>query len=173
MAFRVTGAALILMATLWWNPASGGAAGPVEGAVCQTDWVATLTVPMSPLGAFGEYTSGGETGVIRCDGTVRGRTVTGAGTYGERGAYGPGPHGGADCSKGAGDGEFTATIPTEDGPQRISSSNSFYWVGPAGVLTDGSFSGALQLSFPAGDCLTAPAPQLRIQARGLLVVSGG
>jgi hypothetical protein len=172
MASRVVGAALMLLTTLW-NPAASGAAAPVEGAVCDTDWVATLTVPMSPLGAFGEYTSGGETGVIHCDGTVRGWPVTGEGTYGERGAYGPGPHGGADCSKGAGDGEFTATIPTEDGPQHISSSNSFYWIGPAGVMTDGSFSGAFQLSFPSGNCLTAPAPQLRIQARGFLVVSGG
>lgn len=172
MTARVAAVTLTLLTTLW-TPTASGAPGGLEGAVCETDWVATLTVPMSPLGAFGEYTSGGETGVIHCDGTIRGRAVTGDGTYGERGAYGPGPHGGADCSKGAGDGEFTATIPTEDGPQHISDANSFYWIGPTGVMTEGSFTGAFQLSFPAGDCLTAPAPQLRIQARGFLVVADG
>ena len=168
MAPRVAAATLILLATLWC-PAPSGA--DVEGAVCETDWVGTLTVPMTPEQSIGRYTSGGETGVIRCDGSIKGRTVTGEGSYGELGAYGPGPQGGADCSKGAGAGDFTATIPTEDGPQHISGPLTFYWMGPAGVIT-GGISGALQLSYLSGDCLTAPAPKVHIQARGLLIAGG-
>ncbi|MGH9035781.1 MAG: hypothetical protein ACRD0O_08445 [Acidimicrobiia bacterium] len=169
MTRRVAAVTLILLAPLW-RPAPGGA--DVEGAVCETDWVATLTVPMSTIQSVGRYTSGGETGVIRCDGSIRGRPVTGEGTYGEDGAYGPGPQGGADCSKGAGSGDFTATIPTEDGPQHISGPLTFYYMGPAGVLT-GGVAGTFQLSYPSGDCLTAPAPKVRIQARGLVVTGGG
>jgi hypothetical protein len=169
MASRLAGAALIVVATLWGAPPGGA---DVEGAVCQTDWVATLTVPMGPDQSLGRYDTGGETGVIRCDGSIRGRQVTGEGTYGELGAYGPGPQGGADCSKGAGSGDFTATIPTEDGPQHISGPVTFYWMGPGGVLT-GGFAGTFQLSYPSSNCFTAPAPKMHIQARGLLIAGGG
>ncbi|MGH8974472.1 MAG: hypothetical protein ACRD0C_14885 [Acidimicrobiia bacterium] len=160
------GAAWVLLAALW-SPAPAGAAS--EATVCEVDWIITLDVAMTPTATVGNYTSGGETGVIVCDGEINGHLVTGAGTFGQDGAYGPGPGGGADCNQGAAAGDYTATIPTDAGPQHISGPATLYWFGPAGVMADASFPGAFEVSFPTGDCRSEPAPQLHFHARGVLV----
>ena len=71
-----------------------------QGLVCTADWVARLDQPISRTSSFGQFTSGGETGVISCQGTLQGHAVTGPGTYGEWGAFGPGPAGRHSASLG-------------------------------------------------------------------------
>ena len=144
-----------------------------EGLPCTAEWVAKLDQPISRTSSFGQFTSGGETGVITCQGSVRGHRVTGPGTYGESGAFGPGPAGGADCTDGGGAGDFTATIPTEAGPLHVGGIVSFYWAGPFGVVFDGRFPAAFRLSPGAGDCLNTPARELHFQVGGVLFVDGG
>jgi len=144
-----------------------------QGLVCTADWVARLDQPISRTSSFGQFTSGGETGVISCQGTLQGHAVTGPGTYGESGAFGPGPAGGADCTNGAGAGDFSATIPTDAGRQHVEGLVSFYWAGPGGVVFDGRFPAAFRLSPGAGDCLNEPARELHFQVGGILFVDGG
>ncbi|HVW31785.1 MAG TPA: hypothetical protein VHL53_04535, partial [Acidimicrobiia bacterium] len=128
-----------------------------------------LDQPISTVSSFGQFTSGGETGTITCQGSVRGHAVTGPGTYGESGAFGAGPAGGADCSNGAGAGDFTATVPTDGGPQRLAGTVSFYWAGATGVVFKGPYPGLLRISPDAGDCVSRPARELHFQAVGLLL----
>ncbi|MDQ1504147.1 MAG: hypothetical protein QOD57_1874 [Actinomycetota bacterium] len=144
-----------------------------QGVLCTADWVARLDQPISRTSSFGQFSSGGETGVISCRGTLRGHTVTGPGTYGVSGAFGPGPAGGADCTDGAGAGDFSATIPTDAGPQHVDGILSFYWAGPSGVVFDGRFPAAFRLSPGAGDCVSEPARELHFQVGGILFVDGG
>ena len=141
-----------------------------QGLPCTADWVVRLDQPISRVASFGQFTSGGETGVINCLGEVGGHRVTGPGTYGESGAFGAGPAGGADCSNGSGAGDFTATIPTDGGRRHVEGMVSFYWLGAAGVVFDGRFPSVLRLSPGAGDCLTEPARELHFQAGGVLLV---
>lgn len=141
--------------------------------VCTADWVVRLDQPISRVSSFGQFDSGGETGVIDCRGDVQGHAVTGPGTYGESGAFGPDPAGGADCSNGGGAGDFTATLPTEAGPRHVGGIVSFYWAGPVGVVFDGRFPSAFRLSPGAGDCVNEPARELHFQAGGVLFVDGG
>ena len=155
-------------------PATTRAAGPSgQGLLCTADWVAKLDQPISRTASFGQFSSGGETGVIDCRGTLRGHQVTGPGTYGESGAYGPGPTGGADCATGGGAGDFTATIPTAGGPQHVEGVLSFYWAGATGVVFDGRFPAVFRVSPGAGDCLNEPARELHFQVGGILFVDGG
>jgi hypothetical protein len=155
-------------------PGAARAAGPSgEGLLCSSDWVASLNQPISRTASFGQFTSGGETGVIDCRGTLRGHQVTGPGTYGESGAYGPGPTGGADCTNGTGAGDFTATIPTDAGPQRVEGIVSFSWVGATGAVFDGRFPAVFRVSAGQGDCFNEPARELRFQATGVLFAGGG
>jgi hypothetical protein len=144
-----------------------------QGLPCSADWVATLDQPISRTSSFGQFTSGGETGVISCRGKLGGRPVTGQGTYGESGAFGPGPAGGANCTYGGGAGDFSATIPTEAGPQHVKGVVSFYWAGATGLVFDGRFPAAFRLSPGAGDCLNEPARQLHFQVAGILFADGG
>jgi len=144
-----------------------------QGLFCAAEWVARLDQPISRASSFGQFTSGGETGSINCRGTLRGHQVTGPGTYGESGAFGPDPVGGADCTDGGGAGDFTATIPTDAGPQHVTGMVSFYWAGPVGAVFDGRFPGVLRLSPGAGDCVSEPARELHFQADGILFADGG
>ena len=185
------GSTLVVCLALLARPVAAGAAVPVPARppivvpaappsvpsgrplVCTADWVVTLDQPISRVSSFGQFTSGGETGVIDCRGDVGGHPVTGPGTYGESGAFGPDPAGGADCSTGSGAADFTATLPTAAGPRHVGGLVSFYWAGPAGVVFDGRFPGAFRLSPGEGDCVNQPARQLHFQAGGLLFVDGG
>jgi hypothetical protein len=144
-----------------------------QGLPCVADWVVRLDQPISRTSSFGQFTSGGETGVITCHGSLRGHRVTGSGSYGESGAFGPGPVGGADCSDGGGAGDFSATIPTDAGPERVGGIVSFYWAGPAGVVFAGPFPSAFRLSPGGGDCVSQPARELHFMAGGVLFVDGG
>jgi len=144
-----------------------------QGLPCVADWVVRLDQPLSRVNSVGQFTSGGETGVIDCHGRLGGHTVTGPGTYGESGAFGAGPAGGADCSNGGGAGDFSATIPTDGGRRHVEGTVSFYWLGESGVVFDGRFPSAFRLSPGAGDCLTRPAGELHFQAGGLLFADGG
>jgi hypothetical protein len=144
-----------------------------QALLCTADWVVRLDQPISMTESFGQFTSGGETGVINCHGNLGGQPVTGPGTYGESGAFGPGRVGGADCTNGGGAGDYTATIPTAAGPQHVSGMVSFNWTGPIGVVFDGQFPSAFRLSPGAGDCFNQPARELHFQAAGVLFANGG
>ena len=166
------GATLAVCLALFGAPGPA-AARPEQGLLCTADWVARLDQPISRTSSFGQFTSGGETGAIDCRGTLRGHQVSGPGTYGESGAVGPGPAGGADCTDGGGAGDFSATIPTEAGPQHVEGVLSFYWAGPGGIVFDGPFPAAFRLSPGAGDCVNEPARELHFQVGGILFVDGG
>ena len=170
--------ALGLVALLVPAPVAARAAAPSvpsgQGLPCTAEWVVRLDQPISMTGSFGQFTSGGETGVISCQGSLGGQPVTGPGTYGESGAFGPGRVGGADCTNGGGAGDYTATIPTAAGPRHVTGMASFYWAGPAGVVFDGRFPSLFRLSAGGGgDCFSQPARELHFQAAGLLFADGG
>src|SRR5256885_9405573 len=113
--------ALGLVALLVPAPVAARAAAPSvpsgQGLPCTAEWVVRLDQPISMTGSFGQFTSGGETGFISCQGSLGGQPVTGPGTYGESGAFGPGRVGGADCTNGGGAGGHPAPHPNPPRPR--------------------------------------------------------
>ena len=118
-------------------------------------------------GSTGTWTTNGETGSVTCDGPVNGKMPTGPGTYGASGRYGTdNPD---DCSNAEGDYQNSITIPTADGPQRVT--NQGPWAAGAfqgggafggtfkGETADGSFESTPK----EGDCVTKPLTRMDIR----------
>lgn len=130
-------------------------------AVCN---VPTYTVPMSPgltmlpvENTFGTT----EPTPIACEGSVRGRQVTGLGTLAYT-ANVTGPVGGGTCEVFTGHGRAVITLPTADGAVELVNNFTFEGGGAAGQFTGDVFSGVVHLSPVQGDCVTEPLTVLAI-----------
>jgi hypothetical protein len=123
-------------------------------------------------GNSGTWSSGGETGTATCDGPVNGKMPTGPGTYGAFGRYGTEDP--DDCSNAEGVYENSITIPTADGPQRVT--NRGPWKAGAfqgGGAFGGSFTGetadgTFETTPKEGDCVTRPLTKTNVKLRWTL-----
>jgi hypothetical protein len=123
-------------------------------------------------GNSGTFTTNGETGTVTCNGPVNGKMPTGPGSYGAYGDYGTKDP--DNCSNAEGIYHNSITIPTADGPQRVT--NKGEWVvgvfrgGGAfggeftGETADGTFEGTAK----EGDCVTRPMTKMDVTLRWTL-----
>jgi hypothetical protein len=135
-------------------------------AVCTGDLDVSISPGLSLTPGSATYTSDGEPGTIACVGFVGGKQVTGAGTLAAAGVFGL--FTGAVCPQGVGGGTFFLTVPTADGPMKVTSDYTFSWAGPAGELTGSTMSGSFEFTPIEGDCLSAPVTRATIHTRGVL-----
>jgi hypothetical protein len=143
-----------------------------DGATAQsrTNCEARATFTFTPgfwrEGNSGTWTSDGETGTVTCDGPVNGKRPTGPGTYGASGRYGTEDP--DDCSNAEGDYQNSITIPTADGPERVT--NRGAWRGGAfqgggafgGTFTGQTADGSFEITPTEGDCVTRPVTKVNV-----------
>ena len=123
-------------------------------------------------GNSGTFTTNGEAGTVTCNGPVNGKMPTGPGTYGVQGNYGTKDP--DNCSNAEGDYRNSITVPTADGPQKVT--NQGRWVVGAfrgggafggeftGETADGTFEGTPK----DGDCVTSPMTKMGVVLRWTL-----
>jgi hypothetical protein len=122
-----------------------------SGATCAAEAGVTLKPGISQTPTTGTFASK-PGGVIACVGQINGVNVGGKGTLSFSGTYGSG--GGDTCSKGAGAGKISATVPKVGGGSlRVSGSFTFTRAG-SDVVVRGKVSGGTL----AGDLQFLPAP---------------
>lgn len=143
-----------------------------EGATCTVTFVIVLDPGFSVRSSTGTHRSE-QPGVLNCDGTVNGRTITGPGTIADEGLYGTSD--GDSCLSGSeGTGVDHITLPTAEGPETVRSHFEYTAAKPSngsplrGQFTGTRFSGTFDLRPLEGDCLTAPITKVEITAEGLL-----
>ena len=158
---------LILAAVLLgaFVPAVPGSAAH-DLAVCTGDFEVSISPGLWLTPGSATYTTDGEAGTIACVGFVGGKQVTGAGTLAAAGVFGL--FTGAVCPQGIGGGTFFLTVPTADGPMKVTSDYTFSWAGPAGALTGRTMSGTFEFTPIEGDCVSAPVTGATIHTRGVL-----
>jgi hypothetical protein len=144
-----------------------------EGVPCRFEARFHLTPGLSVIPGRGEFTSGGETGTISCQGLLSPGPVTGPGTFGAQGRYGTGPLGDTCFTGGEGDGVQSFTIPTAGGPLHVTNPITFRY-GPAtghvmgGTFQGGSFAGTFEISSFEGDCVANPMTVVVLRGEGSL-----
>lgn len=121
----------------------------------------------------GEFTSGGETGRISCQGTVSSGPVTGPGTFGAQGRYGTGSSGDTCATGGEGDGVQFFTIPTAGGPLHVTNPFTFRYGVATGQVLGGtfagsSFTGTFTIESFEGDCVANPMTVVVLRGEGRL-----
>lgn len=153
-------------------PWAGAAAKPAT--VCRFRAESSLVPGLGLTPRPGRFTTGDpvgvfESGVIDCRGPVAGHRPTGPGTIGFAGTYGPG----GCLAGGRGAGRHVLTLPTADGPVRLTNDFTFRW-GLAGGEPpfDGRFDGPLlsgrfRVRAIEGDCVTNPVTRVRLTATGV------
>lgn len=138
------------------------AAAAGSSAACVHRWTDTVSPGTTTATQRVVFSSHGETGTIRCSGTVQGRQVTGPGTFGEEGVIE------GSCSSGRGQALFSITLPTDGGPVHLRIPVTFT-LGPGGGQTAGDvFPGAFVVRPVKGDCVTTPATEIAVTRFGLL-----
>lgn len=143
-----------------------------SGTVCKARADFTFSPGFVREGNTGTWTTGGETGTVTCDGPVNGKTPTGPGTYGASGKYGTEDP--DDCSNAEGVYQNSITIPTADGPQRVT--NEGDWTAGAfqgggafgGTFTGKTADGSFESTPKEGDCVTKPLTKMDISLRWTL-----
>ena len=129
MRLRVVALAGVVAAVLAVLAVNAGAAGAPTTAVCTLKFTVTLSPGINTKPSGGTFTSSG--GTSSCRGTVGGASATGAsGGITVSGTYGPTD----TCNKGAGTGNFTATVPTKSGTKTVSGSFTFSRTATAGTF---------------------------------------
>jgi hypothetical protein len=139
----------------------GPAAAAKSTAHCSHQWIDTLSPGVSMQRQKVAFSSHGQTGTIRCHGSVDGRRVTGPGTFGEEGTYD------GTCSSGTGTATFSITLPTDQGRLELRMPVAFTFTG-FGITTSKAFPGVFGFAPLAGDCLTAPITKVAIFRVGTL-----
>ncbi|HUR48140.1 MAG TPA: hypothetical protein VMY88_01225 [Acidimicrobiales bacterium] len=144
-------------------PATAHAAA-TSTAACVFEFVMPVAPGVSMTPADFTYTTGGETGMIICVGTVRGHPVTGPGTVGEQGT------GNGSCSGGTVTGAYTMTIPTDAGQQRLRVPyTKLNFVGPLGARPTPELAGGFTFVPTRGDCVTTPITEVVLAEFGVLL----
>ncbi|HKY76442.1 MAG TPA: hypothetical protein VJS45_09890 [Acidimicrobiia bacterium] len=153
------------------------AAAPAPAAPAPTRCAFSVVVSLSPglslVPSTGEFTSGGETGTVSCDGVVRGVRPVGPGTLGVVGRYGTNDP--DTCLDGEGEGRFSFTFPTADGEGRRSNVFAFSFGllraltgGPSGEFSGQGFSGTIEVQPEEGNCLVTPVTRVSIRGQGTI-----
>ena len=149
-------------------PAAGN-----DGIPCRFDARFQLTPGLSVTPSRGEFTSGGETGTISCEGAVSSGPVTGPGTFGAQGHYGTGSAGDTCLTGGEGEGVQAFTLPTAGGPVHVTNPFTFrYGIATGHVLggtfQGGFFTGTFEIESFEGDCVANPITVVVLRGEGVL-----
>jgi hypothetical protein len=162
-------AVLLLAATVAAHPASAEES-PTH---CTFSLVVSLSPGLSFVPSSGEFTSGGQTGTVTCDGIVRGVQPTGPGTLGVTGRYGTQDP--DTCLDGEGEGRFSFTFPTAEGEGKRSNNFSFSFGlvgalvgGPPGEFSGNGFSGTIDVQPEEGNCFVTPVTKVSIRGQGTI-----
>jgi hypothetical protein len=148
-----------IVPSLHASPAAAAAGG---SAACVHQWTDTVTPGTTMSTQRAVFSSHGETGTIRCSGTVQGRQVTGPGSFGEEGVIE------GSCGSGRGQALFSITLPTSGGPVHLRIPVTFT-LGPGAGHAEGDvFPGAFVVRPVKGDCVTTPATEIAVTRFGLL-----
>jgi hypothetical protein len=144
--------ALLLVAL----PAAPAVGAGESTASCAMHSALSFSPGIGPTPQRVASSSHGETGTLICTGTVRGHDVTGAGTMGFEGVFD------ASCLGGAGRETFSATIPTNAGPEKLTFVVDETVVPPGGFKVGGSLVGAAPYVFypTRGDCVLSPMTEV-------------
>lgn len=158
------------MALLALVPAPAGGKNTIP---CGFEARFQLTPGLSLTPGRGDFTSGGETGRISCQGAVSSGAVTGPGTFGAQGRYGTGPLGDTCATGGEGDGVQSFTIPTAGGPLVVTNPFTFRYGAATGQLLGGtfegsSFAGRFTIESFEGDCVANPMTVVVLRGEGRL-----
>jgi hypothetical protein len=131
--------------------------GAASGAAyCFHTWTDTATPGVSTSPVRSKFTSDGEKWDLLCQGTVRGREVTGPGTFGEYGFIE------GTCSAGWGEVHFDFTIPTTAGKQKFALDFPFYYGPGGGTAKTTDFPGIFVFFPTAGDCTNEPVTEFKV-----------
>ena len=150
-------------------PSRAGAAP--GGARCGFEASFRLTPGLSVTPSRGDFTSSGETGTIRCHGTLSAGPVAGAGTFGALGRYGTGTFGDTCQAGGEGDGVQSLTVPTAGGAVHVTNPFRFRYGIPTGHVLGGtfegpSFTGTFEIVSFEGDCVANPMTVVILRGEG-------
>jgi hypothetical protein len=163
----------VLLATIPFLPLTGTVPAQANDQTpCSFKFNADVNPGLSNSPSSGTVTSNGQTGTITCQGKVNGKTVTGPGTYGVDGRYGTNDP--DTCTSGGeGNGTASMTIPTSDGPQRVTAPFTYTY----GALQNGilavtfkgeTWSGTAEVRPTKGDCASAPLTRMTAEGKGTL-----
>lgn len=149
-------------------PASGR-----DGIPCRFEARFRLTPGLSVTPSRGEFTSGGETGTISCEGAVGSGAVTGPGTFGAQGHYGTGTTGDTCLTGGEGNGVQSFTLPTAGGPVHVTNPITFRYGIATGQVLGGTFegpsyTGTFEIASFDGDCVARPMGVVILRGEGAL-----
>jgi hypothetical protein len=149
-------AALMLLPT----PARADDTGSV--ASCTHRWTDTASPGIGTSPDTSRFTSDGEKWPLVCEGTVRGFPVTGPGTFGEYGVIE------GACAAGAGEVNFSFTIPTTAGEQKFRLKFTFVYGPGGGASRTDEFPGAFVFYPTKGDCVHAPVTEFKVVRTAVL-----
>lgn len=156
-----TVAFVALPATSFAQPAAA------TSAVCSSRFTVTIAPGFRVTPGSGTITSHGETGTIRCTGTIAGHRVTGPGTVGLDESYTAG-----GCLSHVGTGTATITVPTTAGPKHLvgaATSRRTTLLLRGEVRFPGARFSGIGLAIPLrGSCLLTPMRQALISVTGTL-----
>src|SRR5438132_10728753 len=114
---RKNAARSVVLAVVWATGAAP-ATSTEPPTHCRFSSEVTLSPGLSVKPSSGSFTSKGENGTVECDGPVRGVHPSGPGTLGVMGQYGTKDP--DTCFAGEGEGRFSFTFPTAQGPGKRS-----------------------------------------------------
>lgn len=141
---------LVLAASVVPVPAAHAA----DTAVCVFEIVEVFSPGLSRTPA--EQTFKTESGKVTCNGTIKGKTVSGAGTD-ENSGTATGPGGGATCGYGEGKGVDKFVVPTDDGGTvEAGAPFEFSFAFGQGQVTSDVLTATFQARPLVGDCMTTP-----------------
>ncbi len=132
-----------------------------------------LTPGLSVIPGGGEFTSGGQTGAISCQGTLSMGPATGPGPFGAQGRYGTGTIGDTCQTGGEGVAVQSFTVPTAGGPVPVTNPITFRYGIATGQVMGGTFhgdsySGTFEIASFEGDCVVNPMTVVVLRGEGLL-----
>ncbi len=135
------------------------------GAFCTYAVSFRISPGLSATPSAGRFVSNGRTGTADCEGQLRGRQLTGRGTFGLTGTYDGG------CALYQIAGRFSSRFPTNRGQLRHDGSFQGTGSGPQFGLVSATsrgeeFEGTFQFTPTRGDCFTSPITQGRVTVQG-------
>lgn len=163
---------LLVVAGRLTTPPVGAQSG--SEARCTFSAGSELDPGLSIRPGSGEFWTNGDSGLLHCEGLVRGQRTTGTGTIGFEGRYGAGTPGDSCLTGGGGSGRHVLFIPTEAGTVRLENPFEFTYGAAhldspmAGTFKGRLMSGRFEVSDQDGDCVTAPIRLVRIDGEGVL-----